>query len=175
MREERQGNRMKITIAYATKTGTTAKAAAALAQALEARGFETKAFDLATQKPDMHADAFVLGGSIRIGQWRKAARAFARANETALLAKPLALFVCRCGQEALPTLLAAQIGQPLVAHAAWTGCLGGEMDLAQQKGFDRWIVRMIQKSEAGNTMATPGIVDENVAACADALAAALNG
>ena len=164
---------MKIAIAYATKTGTAQQAAQQLAQALEARGFETALFNLANHKPDLNADAFVLGGSIRIGRWHRAARAFATQNEALLLTKPLALFACRCGTDDLPTFFAAQVGQALVSHAVYADCLGGAMDIEKQKGFDKFIVNMINKSSTSQTMAMPGIIPENVAACADALAKAL--
>ena len=164
---------MKIAIAYATKTGTTQQAAQQLAQALEARGLQTALFNLARQKPDVNADAYVLGGSIRIGRWHKAARAFATQNEALLLTKPLALFACRCGRDVLSALLAGQIGQALVSHAVCTQWMGGALDCTRQKGFDKLIVSMIAKSDANGTMLTPGILTENVDACADALVKAL--
>ena len=49
---------MKITIAYAGKTGTTQQSAAELAQLLTARGATVALCNLATQKPDLTADAF---------------------------------------------------------------------------------------------------------------------
>ncbi|MCE5344350.1 MAG: flavodoxin domain-containing protein [Eubacteriales bacterium] len=164
---------MKITIAYATKTGTSAQAARQLADILTARGYEAAAYDLAAGKPDMTADAFVLGGSIRMGRWHGRARRFARANEAALLRKPLALFACRCGKEDLRTLFAKQIGEKLVAHAVFVDGFGGDMLLEKQKGLDRFFVKMALKSGENGEMSTGGVDEQNMNACADALIRAL--
>jgi menaquinone-dependent protoporphyrinogen IX oxidase len=164
---------MKITIAYATKTGTTAQAARMLAAALTAHGHQAALYDLATDKPDMNADAFVLGGSIRMGRWHGRARHFARANEAALLGKPLALYACRCGKDDLRTLFSAQIGEKLVSHAAVIDGLGGEMRLEKQKGLDHFFTKMALKAENNGETNTDGINAQSVNAFADAFAAAL--
>lgn len=166
---------MHIAVLYATKTGTARKAAQALQAALEARGATVTLCDLAKQTPDLSADAVALGGSIRIGMWHRKARNFAKRNEAALRAKPLALFAVRCGRDPLRPLLEKQIGQPLCMHAVFADSLGGELELCKQHGLDRFMVRMIQKSPASAEMDTPGILPERVDACADALLAALQG
>jgi len=161
---------MKITVAYAGKTGTTQQAATELAQLLTARGATVTLCNLANQKPDVTADAFAVGGSVRIGHWHKRSVAFVKANEATLLAKPLALFACRCGQDDLRVLLAKQLGNALVVHALYVDRLGGTMELANQKGFDRFVVRMIQKSDPATTnLDAPGMLTKHIAACADAL------
>jgi menaquinone-dependent protoporphyrinogen IX oxidase len=164
---------MKITIAYATKTGTTAQAAQMVAAALTAHGHQATLCDLAAGKPDMNADAFVLGGSIRMGRWNGRARRFARKYEAALLAKPLALYACRCGKDDLRTLFSAQIGEKLVAHAVVTDGLGGEMRLEKQKGMDRFFTKMALKAENNGEMNTNGVNVQSINAFADAFAAAL--
>jgi len=167
---------MKIAIVYATKTGTTAQAAGQLADALMSRGFEIALYDLARTRPDLAAaDAVALGGSVRMGQWRRRAKRFARAHEAELLQKPLALFLCRMDTDDPRVLLKAQAGEKLTEHAVYAGCLGGMMDLEKLKGFDRFIMKMVQKSEESKGMtAAPGISQEGVNACADALQGALS-
>ena len=161
---------MKITIAYAGKTGTTQQAAAELAQLLTARGATVALCNLATQKPDLTADAFAVGGSVRIGRWHRRSVAFVNKNIAGLLAKPLALFACRCGQDDLRVLLAKQLGDEIVSHAVYVDRLGGAMEPAKQKGFDHFVVRMIQKSDPTTTnLDAPGMLTEHIAACADAL------
>jgi len=164
---------MRISIAYATKTGTTEQAAAQLAEALRARGCDVTVTNLAKARPDLTADAFALGGSVRMGRWNRRARWFAKRNTVKLLQKPLALFACRCGQDDLRAMFAAQVGEPLTDHAVFADCLGGTMELSRQKGLDRYVVQMIQKSDAAAKMVTPGILTESVENCANALVGAL--
>ncbi len=166
---------MKIAIAYATKTGTTREAAQKLAELLQARGFTIQLCNLADTKPDADADAVALGGSIRAGHWHTLAVQYAKQNEATLLGKPLALFACRCGKEEMRPLLAGQIGEKLVSHAVYVDGFGGVMELAKQKGFERFIVNMILKHDKSGNGAGPGILDENILACADALTRGLAG
>jgi len=165
---------VKIAIAYATKSGTAELAAQALARALTNLGHEAECFDLRRGLPVAHADAWVLGGSVRMGRLHQLARRFARSREAELLNKPLALYVCRCGNDPVPALLAGQLGQKLADHAVYAGCLGGMLDPERQKGLARMLVRMMLKSGDASGMYAPGIVAEQVDACAQALNGAMN-
>ena len=165
---------MKIAIVYATKSGITAKAARALNDALVSRGFEPLLFDLAAGKPQISAfDAVALGASIRMGQWRRKARRFAKKNRETLLAKPLALFACRFGSDELRALLAKQADAELAAHAVFADSLGGLMDPETLHGFEKRIAQSIIKGDQTGQARGPGILAEQVNACADALAGAL--
>ena len=164
---------MRIAILFATKTGTAEKAAKRLAELFATRGAEATVTNLADGRPDFAAaDAVVLGGSVRIGRWYKRAVAFARQNEAALLNKPLALYACRCGSDDVRTLLGKQIGEPLAAHAVFVDGVGGELNLEAQKGFDRFVVKQILKSEKAGEMKASGLQDDRLNALADALAKA---
>ncbi len=163
---------MKIAVVYATKTGTTREAARRLCEALAARGAETALCELGRDKPCWTADACAVGGSVRMGQWHKLARAFAKENETALLSKPAAFFACRCGADDTRALLAPQLGEKLAAASVWTDSVGGEMDISKQKGFDRFVAKMVAKSPAGEGMSVNALDDARIAALADALTGA---
>ena len=161
---------MKIAVVYATKTGTTEKAAQRLAQLLSARGAQPTLYNLKTANPDLAAaDAVALGGSVRMGRLHKLAAAFAKKHETELLKKPLALFIFRMGKDDLHLLLSTQIGAALVAHSGFADGVGGEMELKNQRGLDRFVVRMIQKSGKNEDFATDGLSEAALAACANAL------
>ena len=125
---------MKIAVIYATKTGTTREAARRLCEALAARGAETALCELGRDKPCWTADAYAVGGSVRIGQWHKLARAFAAENETALLSKPIAFFACRCGSDDTRALLAPQLGEKLAAAESGSRKPGKLHAAAQQGG-----------------------------------------
>ena len=78
---------MKTLIAYATKTGTARKAAEALADALRAKGGEVVLHDLATDTSMPDADAIIVGGSVRFGQWDKRSLQYVKDNEHKLFHK----------------------------------------------------------------------------------------
>ena len=164
---------MKIAILYATKTGTAEKAAQKLAEQFTAHGDEATVTNLAGGRADLAAvDAVALGGSVRIGHWHKRAVAFARQNEATLLQKPLALYACRCGSDDVRQMLGKQIGEPLVTHAVFVDGVGGELNLEAQKGFDRFVVKHILKSEKAGEMKASGLQDDRLNALANALAKA---
>ena len=165
---------MNILIAYATKTGTTQKAASLLAEALAQKGVKADLFDLSVSSPDVTAyDAAAVGGSIRMGALHKLARRFIAANEAALLKMPAGFFCCRCSTDDTRSLLAPQIGSGLAGHAAQVTALGGELDLSKQKGLDRLIVKMV--SGQNNAMRPDGVSPERVAAFVEALMEAASG
>ena len=81
-----------ILVAYATKYGGTAEIADKIGQVLRQASLRTDVLpvdrigDLAAYK------AVVLGSAVYIGQWRKQAAAFLKANEKALAERPVWLF-----------------------------------------------------------------------------------
>lgn len=82
----------QILVAYATKYGATAEIAEKIGQVLRQAGLRTDVLptdrvgDLSTYK------AVVLGSAVYIGQWRKEAVKFLKANETILAERPVWLF-----------------------------------------------------------------------------------
>lgn len=117
---------MKAVVVYATKYGSTAQAAAVLAQAMNA-----DAADVAKEKPDLGVyDAVVLGSPIFMGKLPGKMDKYVKANSSTLLGKRLGIFICCAseGEEAVK-----QIGNAfppeLVAHASRTAVLGGAIIL----------------------------------------------
>ena len=82
----------KVLVAYGTKYGATAEIAERIGQVLRQAGLDAEVL-LAERVGDVQAyRAVVLGSAVYIGQWRKQAAAFLKANEQALAGRPVWLF-----------------------------------------------------------------------------------
>jgi menaquinone-dependent protoporphyrinogen oxidase len=82
----------QVLVAYGTKYGATAEIAERIGQVLREAGLGAD-----VQRADRVGDlepyaAVVLGSAVYIGQWRKEAANFLKANETVLAEKPVWLF-----------------------------------------------------------------------------------
>lgn len=161
---------MKVAILYASKSGTTDTAAHVLAQEIERLGMDARLYDLNRPTPAPNADAVALGSCVRMGRLHRAALAYARAHKAELLAKPLALFVCRLGQDDTAPLLAAQLGQALAHHAVYADTLGGDLDFNRLHGLEKLIMKAAAKD---GLPALPGVMRGEARLCAQALAKAL--
>ena len=162
---------MKILIAYAGKSGTSKAAAEMLAQLLTSH--EVTVADL-TKNDTVLGDAayLVLGGAIRMGKPHKALRRFLKENEAAIAALPHTLFLC-CGiPEQFENYLRRTYPKSVLDSAEDAVYFGGELIVANQRGFDKIVARMIRNSirdseddEAG----LPGLLPEHVRMLADRL------
>lgn len=163
---------MKILIAYAGKTGTCAECAERLKALLP----DSEVFDLSVSQPDpADFDAIVLGASVRMNMINARALRFAEENLPMLEGKPLAIYLTSCDirPEKVREYFSKSSLSMLSQKAVYADSLGGEMDLTKQKGFDRFVVKMILKSK-NNPMSVPGILQERVEALANAISEATN-
>ncbi len=157
---------MKILIAYATKSGTTATCAQLLADRL---GPDVSLADLSRRAPAPDAfDAVVVGGCIRMGQLHKAAKRYIAAHAATLSQRPFAFFLCHCQAEKTGELIASILPASLRNRALWTGSFGGELDPAKLQGFDRLVVRMVSQSPDAPNMRI-GIDRAAIDQCAQAV------
>ena len=155
---------MRTLIVYAGKTGTTR----ACAEELALRVKDAVCCDLNRENPSPEGyDAVVLGGSVRMGLIHAKARAYVKRYAPVLAGKKLALFVCSCDitKKRVQEYLAQAYPAALVKQAIFADSLGGELDMNKQKGLDRLVVKMIQKSPDGG-MSVPGIRQSRVEALA---------
>jgi menaquinone-dependent protoporphyrinogen oxidase len=139
---------MKAVILYDTKHGTTAGAAAGIAQGLggEARLLPLSDAAAAQALALADYDLVVVGGPIYFGQWSKAALSFLSARGAELGGGRLALFALgslvsegpEAVRAALPALIAA--GRPDI------GWFGGRMEGLKLSLGERLIVKMVSKS-----------------------------
>jgi menaquinone-dependent protoporphyrinogen oxidase len=82
----------QVLVAYSTKYGATAEIAERIGQVLRQAGLDADV-QPADRVSDLgHYGAVVLGSAVYIGQWRKEAAKFLKANETVLAEKPVWLF-----------------------------------------------------------------------------------
>lgn len=135
---------MSIVIAYASKSGTTEKAAKLLQEKIPSAVL----VDLRKEKPSpKDYDTIILGGSIRINHIHKALKKYIEENKDALLLKKLGLFIC-CGvPEKAQEQLETNFPEELRNHALAVESFGGEMDPKKLKGIEKAIAKSIAREE----------------------------
>lgn len=155
---------MKILIAYAGKSGTSARAANDLAALLPQ--FDVTVMDLTRSSPDpADFDYTVLGGAVRFGKPHRAVRNYAKKYGDVLKNTPHSLFLCCAFPDYLESF--AERGFPAAVRESAAELLyfGGELDPSAQKGLDRLFTRMMRASltedEDGNGV-LPGYLPEHI-------------
>ncbi len=83
---------MKILVAYSSKYGGTEQIAQTLGEVLRTAGLQAEVLDVGELGSLDGYEAVVLGSAVYMGQWRKEAAAFLRANVEALARRPVWLF-----------------------------------------------------------------------------------
>ena len=83
---------MRVLVAFASRSGSTAEIADRIAERIRASGIDTDCISV-TDHPLISAyDAFVIGSSVYVGRWEKDARAFIDAHAETLASHPTWLF-----------------------------------------------------------------------------------
>lgn len=82
----------QVLVAYASKYGATKEIAEKIGQVLKDAGFAADVLPVGRVTDVGSYKAVVLGSAVFIGNWRKAAAKFLKANEKALAERPLWLF-----------------------------------------------------------------------------------
>ncbi len=143
----------RILVAYATRAGSTAEIAAAIAETLAARGYAVDVKPV-KEKPNLAGyTAVVLGSAIRMGNWLPEMVKFIEANQAALAALPTALFTVHMlntgDDEASRAARAAYLKaiRPLLPDAEEV-YFAGKMDFARLSFLDRAIAKMVKAVEA---------------------------
>ena len=83
---------MQVLVTYATKYGGTAEIAEKIGQVLREAGLQADVLPADRVSDLTPYKAVVLGSGVYIGQWRKEAATFLKANEKALAERPVWLF-----------------------------------------------------------------------------------
>ena len=83
---------MQVLVAYASKYGGTAEIARKIGQGLNQAGLRTETVPVEKVKDLTPYEAVVLGSGVYIGNWRKEATKFLKANEEVLGKRPVWLF-----------------------------------------------------------------------------------
>lgn len=134
---------MKSVIVYASKTGTTKKCAQELANRLG----KIEIYDIEKEEKDISSyDLVIIGSSIRIGMFHPKMKHWIEQNKQKLLEKEVAYFIC-CGfSENTQQYLENNIPKDLLEKAILRQSFGGELNLEQQKGIDKFIVKLVTKN-----------------------------
>ena len=117
----------KVLVAYASKRGSTAEIAEAIASVLGASGFEVDCSEVGTVAGLDGYDAVVLGSAVYMRRWRGDARQFLRRHRKELAQRPLWVF------SSGPT------GDPARDNPAWTEP-GHTIKLVEQLGAREHVV-----------------------------------
>ena len=129
---------MNILIAYATRTGSTARAARLLESELPG----AVAVDLSQSTPDpTDFDAVILGSGIRFGRIERPLRAFLERHWEALRDKDKAVFLCNAIPEEERKILRSNFSIRFRNDCVLAESLGGELDLGALSKKDRLLLK----------------------------------
>jgi menaquinone-dependent protoporphyrinogen oxidase len=98
---------MTVLVAYASKHGSTAEIAQAVAEALRAAGVPASCLEAAAVESLAPYDAVVLGSAVYMKRWRREARRFLHRHARALSERPFWVFS------------SGPVGDPANDNAAW--------------------------------------------------------
>ena len=134
---------MNTLIIYASKTGTTEKCADQINKQLK----NSKMVNILDQNEDINRyDLIVIGTPIRMGMIDKRIKKFLISNIESLKSKKVAYFIC-CGfNENWKSYYEQNIPKDLLDTAIIYDTFGGEMNIQKQKGFDKFITKMVSKN-----------------------------
>lgn len=135
---------MATIIVYATKSGTTAKAAEILSGKLggcDKANILTESFDLSGY------DTVIIGSYIRMGTVDRTISRFMLQYISTLIEKKTALFICNCFEDNADDYIKHNVPPQLLEKMTATASFGGEMDKDKLKGFDRMIAKTVVKAD----------------------------
>ncbi len=168
---------MSVLIVYGTKTGTSEKCAKYIADRLDEPVTLVNARDGIKIELSPY-NTVIIGGSVRMGHITAAVSKFIEEEESTLLTKRIALFMC-CGfsdKENVDLQMEINFTPALKKHAVAYKCFGGELHTDGSNKFDKFIAKMAFRAD-GDLDLTPEInykaIDELIEAVkASKLAAA---
>lgn len=148
---------MNALIIYASKTGTTEKCANEINRQLK----NSKIVNILNQNENINEyDLIIIGTPIRMGMIDKKIKKFLISNIETLKSKKVAYFIC-CGfNENYKSYYEQNIPQDLLDNAIIYDTFGGEMDIQKQKGFDKFITKIVSKNTDKNKEIK--ILNENI-------------
>lgn len=150
---------MKVLIAYASKTGTTGRAARLLSERFS--DVTLRDLTVGSPNPDDY-DAVILGSCIRMGMLHRDARRWLNNNWDVLKTKKFGCFICHGFLDQAPQLLQQSFKQEMLDRAVCYDSFGGELDEKRLKGTDRLIVRLVMKSAEARRDIVPCIRTDRI-------------
>ena len=139
---------MKTVILYASKYGYTAEIVENIKAQLDG---DVQAIDVSKEKvPNLeHVDGIILGSSIYVGQIHKSLKQWMEQNQSLLLSKRIAVFLCSGFASEFEKNLQANFPKLILDHALSCDYLGGRIDKSKLSFMHKQLVNMIEKTEAG--------------------------
>ena len=137
---------MKTLIVYATNSGTTEKCAKILDKGLD----NTTVINILDPNPDLsHYDLIIIGSNIKFGKINKNIKQFIYENYKTLKSKRTAYFIS-CGFiKNAEEHFKNNFPQELLDSSITYDTFGGELDLSKLQGFDKFIAKLVSKTEDG--------------------------
>lgn len=162
----------KLLVVYATRAGSTAEVAQAIAERLCAQGFDAEVRPVAAVHGLDGLQAVVLGSAVRYGAWLPEMLKFVEAQRAALAALPVAVFTLHMQalDDSQASARARRSHSQAVQHAlqprdeAWSA---GKVDPGTLSFFERLAVKLV-RSPVGDRRDWP-----RIRAWADGLGASL--
>ena len=135
---------MKTAIIYSSKSGTAAKCARELYKRIP----DCEVFNLDIDNCEIEKfDVVIIGGSIRYENLPKKLRRFMRENQLALEKKKLGFFICCLSDERKDAYFEKCLPAVLYKKSVRCECFGGELDINNQKGIDKFLCKTVLKSQ----------------------------
>ncbi len=143
-----------VIIVYATRYGSTAEIARAIASELTDRGIDTDIFPVQEAPSPAGYQALVIGSAIRFGAWLIPATAYLQRYKTELQQMPVAVFtthVLATDESPQSARQRAEYLKPVLAHVQpqHTAFFAGNLDPSKTSFLENLICRMI-KSPTGD-------------------------
>jgi menaquinone-dependent protoporphyrinogen oxidase len=143
----------QILVAYASKYGATAEIAEKIGQVLRQAGLRADVLPAQRVKDLSPYQAVILGSAIYIGQWRKEAATFLRANEKALAERPVWIFSSGPSGEGDPVQLLKgwrlpKAQQPVAdrIRPRDIAVFGGALDPKKMNLIEKWMIKNVKAS-----------------------------
>jgi menaquinone-dependent protoporphyrinogen oxidase len=137
----------RLLIAYASRYGSTAEVAQAIARALRTQSWSVDVVPVAQVTAVDGYDAVIVGSAVRFGTWLDEALAFLRRHRTTLAARPLAFFTLHMQAAASDAGRAQQAAYTSAARAIAVprdeAFFLGALQLGRLSFLDRMAVRMV--------------------------------
>jgi menaquinone-dependent protoporphyrinogen oxidase len=144
---------IRVLVAYATKYGATAEIAEKIGQTLQQAGLRADVLPADGVKDLSSYKAVVVGSAVYIGQWRKAAAKFLKANAKALAERPVWVFSSGPTGEGDPVALVRdwrfpKALQPIAdrIHPRDIAVFHGAVDMAKLNGIEKWALKNVKAS-----------------------------
>lgn len=135
---------MATVIVYATKTGSTEKAAQMLSERLgncDTVNISKQSFDLAKY------DTVIIGSYIRMGTVDRNISRLMLSYISVLIEKKTAFFICNCFEKNAQDYISHNVPPQLLEKMIATDTFGGELDLKKLGGFDRIMANKVIKAD----------------------------